>query len=137
MVCSGLLNASEIPPKSGAPGAGRGPRIDQRRNAHERQSRRRAGIRRGADQLAGQVAAARVGVGNQVDAGLVQVLAESFVVGEDERLVLLDRAAQRAAELVALKARHGSAVEEVARIEGVVAQEFVQRSVHLVASRTA
>ena len=95
MVCRGLLNASEIPPKSGAPGAGRGPRVDQRRDAHERQSRGRAGARRRADQLAGQVAVARVGVGNQVHAGLVQMLAESFVIGEHEGLVLLDRAAQR------------------------------------------
>ena len=66
----------------------RGPRVDQRRDADERQSRRRARARRGADQLAGQISVARVGVGNQIHAGLVQVLVESFEVAEDERLVL-------------------------------------------------
>ena len=88
----------------------------------------------GADQLARQIAGARVGVGNQVHAGLVQVLAESFVVGEDEGLVLLHRAAQRAAELVARETRDGTAVEEIARIESIVAQELVKRSVELVGS---
>ena len=71
-------------------------------------------------------------VGNQVDAGLVQVLAESFVIAEDEGLIFLDRSAQRASKLVALKARRGAGIEEVAGVQGVVSQEFVYRSVQLV-----
>ncbi len=118
----------------GRAGRGRGPCVDQRRDADERQSRRRARDSAPGDQLARQVAAARVGVGNQVHAGLMQVLAESFVIAEHEGLVLLDRAAQRDAELVALKARNGIRVEEVAGVEVVVAQEFVERSVQLIGS---
>ena len=52
-------------------------------------------------------------------------------------LFFLNRAAERAAELIALKARDGAAVEEIARVEGVVAQKLVERAVELVAFRTA
>ncbi len=104
-----------MPPKSGAPGLGAGQRLisgETPTNASPRPGR----DRRGADQLAGQVAGAGGGVGHQVHAGLVQMLAEALVIGEEESLVLLHGAAERAAELVALKAGGGSAVEEIAGI---------------------
>ncbi len=47
-------------------------------------------------------------------------------------LSFLDRPAQRDAILVALKARSGTGIEEVARVQGVISQEFVQRPMELV-----
>ena len=77
---------------------------------------------------------AGVVIGHQVDAGLVQVLAEAFVVGEEEGFVLLTGAAERRRRTDCAESRERSAVEEVAGIEGVIAQEFVDRAVQLIGS---
>ena len=64
----------------------------------------------------------------------MQVLAEAFIVRENEGLVFLNRAAQRSAELVSLKRRRGTLVEKVGRVESIVAQIFKHRSVPLICS---
>ena len=57
----------------------------------------------------------------------VSRLPEAFVVAEEEQPVLLQRAAQRAAELILPEGRRERGlVEEVARIQGAVAQKFEQ-----------
>ena len=65
----------------------------------------------------------------------MQVLQKLFEVGKEERLVLLDRSAQRAAELIAREAWRGCAIEEVAGVEDVVPHVLVKRSVQLVGAR--
>ena len=100
----------------------------------ESQSGDRARTRRRRHQLAGQEPVARVVVGNQIDAGLVQVLLESFKVAEDESLVLLDGPAQRHAILIPLEAGNGTGIEEIASVQVAVAQEFIHRSVEIVAA---
>jgi hypothetical protein len=42
------------------------------------------------------------------------VLAEAFVIGEEESFVFLDRAAERGAEDVALEGRNRTLIEEIA-----------------------
>src|SRR5438034_2942347 len=72
-------------------------------------------------------------VGNECHRGLVQILAESLVVAEYKSLVLPDGAARRGAKLVSLKRRSGrTGIEEVARVQGVVAQKLKQRAVPLI-----
>ena len=56
-----------------------------------------------------------------------ELLAVALIVGEEERPVAEERAAQRAAELVLLEVRLGAAravVEEVVGVERVVAVEL-------------
>ena len=81
--------------------------------------------------LAGEIAA-KFGLGG-VKAALndAEMLAHPFVVGEDEELVFDDGRAEAIAELVALE-RLGFGREEVAGVEGVVAEEFVDAAVDLV-----
>src|SRR5262245_22740868 len=62
----------------------------------------------------------------------MKVLAEPFIVQEHERVVLPDRRAQRYSELVSLKPRGGTRIEEIGSVHGVVAQVFVYRSVECV-----
>ena len=64
----------------------------------------------------------------------MQVLLEVLKIAEHERLILLDRAAQRGAKLIARKARHGRAIEEVPRVEVVVPDELIERAVELIRS---
>ena len=62
----------------------------------------------------------------------MQKLAKALVVGEDKRLVLAHGSADGPAELVALERWGRCAVKKVARIESVVAHEFVKGTVHRV-----
>ena len=64
----------------------------------------------------------------------MQILAVSFIVGENEGPFFLDRPSHRAPELVALKGRSRTLVEEIWGIERVVAQEFERGPVPLIAS---
>ena len=114
MACGGLLKSSAMPLKSGALDGGVGQRLS-------------SGC---------TLATARgSGVGNKGRRGLVKVLAEALVVGEQESAVLLDGPAQRAAELVALVRWHDALGEIIGSVKVVVAQEFKQRTVKLVAAR--
>ena len=90
MVCKGLLNASEIPPKSGAPGFGAGHELISGETPTNASPEAGQGFGAGLTSLQGKLAIARVGIGNQVHAGLVQVLPESFVIAEEKGLVLPD-----------------------------------------------
>ncbi len=62
------------------------------------------------------------------------MLAKTFVVGEEESLVGSERTACGSAELVALERRSGALVEEIGGIEGVVAEEFKDGAVPLIAA---
>src|ERR1700674_1273806 len=64
-------------------------------------------------------AIARVGIGNKRQTGLVQILAESFIVREHESLVFLNWPAQCPSELVSLKRRSRTPVEIIRRVEGL------------------
>ena len=81
---------------------------------------------------AGDGGGARSGVGNKGGARLVKILAEAFVVAEDEGVVAADRAACGSAELIALEWRSGALVEEAWSIERVVAEKFVDGAVEIV-----
>ena len=79
----------------------------------------------------GEIALARLVVRYQGHGAQAPVLPEALVVAEEEELVLPNRAAQRAAELVALKFGNRSGVEVVAGIESAVADELKCRAVEL------
>ena len=64
------------------------------------------------------------------------VLAESFVVAEEKQLVGANGAAERCAELVALKLGNRALVEVVARIECAVANELKCCAVQLIGARS-
>ncbi len=66
----------------------------------------------------------------------MQVLPEPFVVAEEKRLVLLDRPSRGSTKLVPLKRRSGTLVEEIRRIQRVVAQILERRSMPLIRSRS-
>lgn len=51
-------------------------------------------------------------------------LTKPFIAEEEERAVLSNRAAERCAELIALEGRRFQSVEEVARVERIIAQEL-------------
>src|SRR2546430_5627492 len=51
-------------------------------------------------------------IGHKGGGGLVKVLAEAFVVGEQKSLIDLDRATTGAPKLIALKGRRSPAIEE-------------------------
>src|SRR5260370_3664267 len=67
---------------------------------------------------------------------MMQVLPEPFVVAEEKRLVLLDRPSRGSTKLVPLKRRSGTLVEEIRRIQRVVAQILERRSMPLIRSRS-
>ena len=79
-----------------------------------------------------EAAALRRGVRNEGHAGLVKALAEAFVVREKKCLVFLNRPAHGAAKLVSLKRRRGAHIEEVWRIQRIVAQILKGRAVPLI-----
>ena len=54
----------------------------------------------------------------------MEVLAEAFVIDEEESFVSLDGAAKGAAELVALEGRRGTLVEVIGCVECVIAEEL-------------
>ena len=80
----------------------------------------------------GQIALPRLVIGNQRHRAQPPVLPEAFVVAEEKQLVLLHRAAQRRAKLVALELRNRRLVKVVARIESAVAQKFKYRAMQTV-----
>ena len=66
-------------------------------------------------------------VWDQREIAQTQALPEAFVVREDEGLVFDDRTAGGGAKHVALEVRDVAVIEKVARVEGAVAHEFVER----------
>src|SRR5262249_45516030 len=60
---------------------------------------------------------------------LVQVLPEAFIIEEEKCLVLFDRPAHAGAELIPPKWRCALKLKEIARVQLVVAQKFIDRSV--------
>src|SRR4029077_3015075 len=56
-------------------------------------------------------------VGHQREIAEAKILPEAFVVTEDEGFVFAQRAAERAAEDVALEVRDASLIEEIAGVE--------------------
>src|SRR5207245_10401887 len=83
-----------------------------------------------------QKAQASVGTGDNRVAAHGQPLAKTFVISKEEHFVLLDWAAQRCAKLVALEGwRSSGCVEEVAGVEGAIAQILEEVSMQLVRSR--
>jgi hypothetical protein len=62
----------------------------------------------------------------------VEILAEAFVVAEDKGAVAADGASGGRAELIALERRSGPLIEKVGRVERVVAEKFVNRTVKTV-----
>src|SRR5215469_9006377 len=64
----------------------------------------------------------------------MQVLAEAFVIPEEKRLILSDRATKSSPELVTLKQRSRSLVKVVRCVKRIVPQEFVDAAVQFVGS---
>ena len=62
----------------------------------------------------------------------MEVLAEAFVIDEEESFVSLDGAAKGAAELVALEGRRGTLVEVIGCVECVIAEELEECAVPLI-----
>src|SRR5580692_10513710 len=73
-------------------------------------------------------------VGYKGDIAHSQMLPVSFVVSKQEELVLLERAAQRASEYIALELGDFALVEEISGVQIAVAQELVDVPVELVGS---
>ena len=84
----------------------------------------------------GQIAQAGLIVRYESDSAQAPILAEAFVVAEEEELVGANGSSERAAELVALKLGNGALVEVVARIECAVADEFKCGAVQFVGARS-
>src|SRR5262249_5210314 len=82
----------------------------------------------------GQYLRAKCGVRRDIDEGLAETLAQPFVVGEEERLLFLDGAAEAAAKLMQRERRKSGRriVERGARIERVVADGVKRAAVILV-----
>ena len=114
----GLLKASAMPLAVPLELSSSGPLA----MGHKREQRLDAGDGRGAGS----------GVRHEGEIAETELLAEAFVVAEEKRFVLLDRAAERTAEHVALERRNRAVVEVVAGIERAIAQEFVGVAVKLV-----
>src|SRR5579875_2402613 len=124
IVANGLQGAVEClgdAAEVGGIGTLRGPQIQQRNYAW-----------RNADISGGQDTVARIVIGNEGDAGLMQVLRKALKVCESEGFVPSEGSAQRAAKLVTLEWRRRSLVKVVRRVENIVAQELVERAVHLI-----
>ena len=84
IVCRGLLKTCAMPLKSGAPAGGVGHKFSS-------------------GWTLGDGGGARSGIRNKSRGGLVQALAKSFVIAEQESLVHSNRSAERGAKLVALE----------------------------------
>ena len=80
----------------------------------------------------GQETGAGVVVGDEGDVRDAQILSVTLVVTEEEKLVLLERATERAAVVVALEVGDAGLVEVVAGVEEGVAEELVGGAVDLV-----
>src|SRR6185436_721502 len=90
------------------------------------EKRRDRGIDRNGDGAArvsgvGQDAAAGVVVGDDRADGPAEALDERFIAGKEKQPIFLQRSAERRAKLVAVEVGLGLRVEEVARVERVVA----------------
>ena len=72
-----------------------------------------------------------VASGTRVRSLRPESLAVAFVVRKKEGLILLNRPAQRSAELIALEVGNLRKVEEIPRVQGAVAQELIGVAVHL------
>ena len=68
------------------------------------------------------------------ECGYTLIVAETFVVAEEEDLVLADRPANGGAELV-LPQWQGLRLKIVTRVDSVIAQEVPQRAMELVRAR--
>lgn len=62
----------------------------------------------------------------------MQMLIQSFKINEAESFVFVDRPPKGDAILIALKARCGTCIKVVRRVQSVVTKEFVDRSMYLV-----
>lgn len=82
-----------------------------------------------------QEAEPRLGVGHYADAADRQALPEPFVIAEQEEAVLPERSAQRAAELIPPEGRHERLIQNIARVQGAVAQKLEYAAMRGVASR--
>ena len=82
----------------------------------------------------GEVAHALGEARDGLDLGGDVAQAEPFVVGKEENLVLLNRAAQGSPKLVLRKVRGVIGFVERARVQDAVADEFINIAVHLVAA---
>ena len=71
-------------------------------------------------------------VRDESDVANTKALTEALVVDEEKCFVFLNRAAERAAENVALEMRDRTLVEKVARVERAIAKEFVNAAVKFV-----
>src|SRR5580704_1609961 len=77
----------------------------------------------------------RSGIGHVNRAGSGLTLAESFIVPEDERLILDDGPTSRSPELNATKWRNGRSIKKVARVKHLVAIKEESGSVKSVGAR--
>src|SRR5215813_2593562 len=82
----------------------------------------------------GQYLRAKRGVRREIDESLAEILAQAFVVGEEERLFFLDGAAEAAAKLMQRERRKSGCriVERRARVERVVTNGVKRTAVILV-----
>src|SRR4029077_9058459 len=74
----------------------------------------------------------RVGVRHERNVTQSQGLAKSFIIREQERLVLPDRAAQRTAENVALKVGNLRLIEKIPGVQRAIPQELVSIAMNLI-----
>ncbi len=73
-------------------------------------------------------------IGDKGGGGLVEILAETLVVGEEEGVVGSEGAAGGSAELVALERWSRALVEEIGRVERAIANKFKDRAMPLIAA---
>src|SRR5579884_2079341 len=105
-----------------------GPEREKRGRAGSQSDRCEFAASIGKQPLAGSV------VGHKRHIAQAEMLAKAFVVAENEKLVFLDGAAERGAEFVALELGDIALVEEIARVQIAVAEEFINTAVKLVCS---
>src|ERR1051326_1203755 len=102
-------------------------------NLHERSAVRASARRSRKREVARQKTLTRLRIGHNRAVALRQPLLESFVVSEDEHLVLLDRASYRSAELIPFEWALGR-FEETLGIQSAVAQILEDIAMPLVRS---
>jgi len=72
---------------------------------------------------------------DESDRSLVEVLAEAFVIGEEEGVVGNDSATERSTELIALERRGAALIEVISGIESGIADKFVHGTMPQVGTR--
>ena len=65
-------------------------------------------------------------VGHEGDIAQAQMLAKAFVIAEEKKFVLLDGAAERRRRSRFAQTGDGALIEEIACVEGAVADKFVE-----------